>query len=78
MRAAFRPGNKGGLAFEIPGADPDPMTVNGCCKKAEFSINPKKDVQRVDISNSRRGTLEREPRDIYHGMLVLLYPEEWQ
>lgn len=57
MSAAFLPRRKGGLDFGTPGVDPDPMTKH--YKKAEFSINSKKNFQRVDISSNRRGTPEQ-------------------
>lgn len=57
MSTAFHRRRKGGLDFGKPGVDPGPVTKH--YKKAEFSINSKKNFQRVDVSNNRRGTPEQ-------------------
>lgn len=50
-------GGRVDLTLEHQSLDPDPMTKH--YKKAEFSINSKKNFQRVDVSNNRRRTPEQ-------------------
>ena len=73
MSTAFHRRRKGGLDFGTPGVDPGPVTKH--YKKAEFSINSKKNFQSVDVSNNRRGTPEQGvPRSMTR-MLVLLHSQ---